>query len=308
MQKNLYFCRLIKIIRNLMLKRLQNLRKFVVIAIATIAISLNVNAQEWYIGGEYVWSAPHPTGTFNELNYVGESVNIGGLEFQTIYVQNPTTGTNLAGAFRNEDNQVYYCKWNGSSYADEVLLYDYDLEVGDFFNDDDEHPMQVTEVSTITDENGVTRKKIAFSFIGLPDEAEFWVEGVGSNRGFMHVGMYEPAHDSDGEMYHMLCYHVNNNVIYVNPEFNECDLPYAVEDNSIENEVSIYPNPANDVIKILNSNDLNISRIEIIDLTGRVVLSTENTDDIDISAIPEGQYFVKVIGETTVVKKLFISK
>ena len=291
-----------------MAKRLQNLRKLAVIVIATIAISLNVNAQEWYIYGVYTWSAPHPVGDFHELHYQGEPVTIGGIEFQTIYVQNPTTGTNLAGAFRNEDNQVYYCKWNGSSYEDEELLYDYDLEEGDFFHDGDTHPMQVTEVSTITDEMGIARKKISFSFIGLPDVTECWVEGIGSSWGFMNVGMYEAVHDSDGEMYHLLCYHVDNDVFYVNPEYNECDMPYAVDDNSFENEVSIYPNPANDVVMILNDNGLNITNVEILDLTGRTVLSTENTNDIDISAIPEGQYFVKIIGETTVVKKLFISK
>ena len=120
--------------------------------------------------------------------------------------------------------------------------------------------------------------------------------------------MYEPAHDSDGEMYHLLCYHVNNNVVYVNPEYNECDMPFAVEDNSITNEITVYPNPASDVIKILNDNNLNITNVEIIDLTGRTVLITDNANDIDISSIPEGQYFVKIIGETTIVRKLFIKK
>ena len=294
-----------------MMNFLQNFKRTAALIVAAFAISLSANAQEWYILGEYTWSAPHPTGTFNERHYQGENVEINGLEFQTIYVNNFKFGTTiLDGAFRNDDNQVYYCKWNSqsSSYSPEVLLYDYDLEVGDFFHDEDEHPMQVTEVSTITDENGVARKKITFSFIGLEDVTEFWVEGIGSNRGFMHVGQWEADHDSDGEMYHLLCYHVDNDVIYVNPEYNECDLPYNVEDNSINNEVSICPNPANEVIKILNNNNLHITNIEISDLTGRVVLRTEKTDNINISELSEGQYFVKIIGETTVVKKLFISK
>ena len=289
-------------------RQLQKLTKFAVIAIATLALSLGVNAQEWYIYGEYTWSAPHPTGTFYERHIQGEAVTIGGLEYQTIYVQNPAKGTTLDGAYRNDDNQVYYCKWNGNSYDAEELLYDYDLEVGDFFHDEDEHPMKVTEVSTITDETGVTRKKISFLYNGVEDETEFWVQGIGSSKGFMHVGMYEPLHDSDGEMYHMLCYHVDENVIFVNPEYNECDMPYAVEENIHDNGVSIYPNPANDVVNILNDNNLNINSVEIIDLTGRMVLCTENYKEINISELSEGQYFVKIIGETTLVKKLFITK
>lgn len=288
-------------------KPLQSLKKLVVLAIATLAISLNVSAQEWYIYGIYTWSAPHPVGDFYEHHHQGEAVNIGGLEYQTIYVESEVTGNYLDGAYRNDDNQVYYCKWNGASYDDEVLLYDYDLEEGDFFHDDDAHPMQVTEVSTIIDNNGVSRKMITFNFIGLTDVTEFWVEGVGSNRGFMHVGQWEADHDSDGEMYHLLCYHVNENVIFINPEYNTCDID-EVEENSADNGISIYPNPANEVVKILNDNNLNITSVEIIDMTGRTVLCTENCDEINISELSEGQYFVKVIGETTSVRKLFINK
>lgn len=291
-----------------MVKRLQNLKKFAVLAITMLAISLSVNAQEWYIYGEYTWSAPHPVGEFHEHHYQGEAVNIGGLEYQTIYVQSEVNGNYLDGAYRNEENQVYYCKWNGSSYDSEELLYDYDLEEGDYFHDDDEHPMYVTEVTTITDKMGGLRKKITFGFIDLEDVTECWVEGIGSSWGFMNVGLYEAAHGSEGEMYHLLCYHVNDDVVYVNPEYNDCDLPFAVGDNHVEATVSIYPNPASEVIKILNDNNLNITSIEIIDLTGRAVLNTNKTDDIDISEIPEGQYFVKIIGESTIVKKLFISK
>ncbi len=289
-----------------MTKRLQHLRKIVALIVATIAISLNVNAQEWYIYGVYTWSAPHPVGNFHEHHYQGDAVTISGLEYNTIYVDSEVNGNYLDGAYRNDDNQVYYCKWNGTSYDDEVLLYDYDLEEGDFFLDDSDHPMQVTEVSTIIDNNGVSRKKITFSFTGLTDVTEFWIEGVGSNRGFMHVGQWEADHDSDGEMYHMLCYHVNDDVIFVNPEYNTCDID-EIEENNFDN-ISIYPNPASEVIKILNDNNLNITSIEIIDLTGRTVINTENCEEINISELSEGQYFVKISGETSIVKKLFITK
>ena len=289
-----------------MATRLQNLKKLAIF-VAMLVISLSVNAQTWYIYGEYTWSAPHPVGDFHEHHYQGDVVNIGGMEYTTIYVDSEVNGNYLDGAYRNDDNQVYYCKWNGSSYDDEFLLYDYDLEVGDFFHDDDDHPMQVTEVTTITDLNGVSRKKITFSFSGLTDVTEFWIEGVGSNRGFMHVGQWEADHDSEGEMYHLLCYHVDNDVIYVNPEYNDCDLD-DIEENTVENSISIYPNPAKDVIKILNDNNLNITNVEILDLTGRTVLSTDKSADINISELPEGQYFVKIYGESTIVRKLFITK
>ena len=291
-----------------MATRLQNLKKFAALAAAVLFISLSVNAQTWYIYGEYTWSAPHPVGDFHEFHYQGETVNIAGIEYTTIYVDSEVNGNYLDGAFRNEDNQVYYCKWNGSSYDSEELLYDYDLEIGDFFLDESEHPMQVTETATIIDQNGVSRKKITFSFTGLPDDiTEFWIEGIGSNRGFMHVGLWEADHDSEGEMYYLLCYHVDNDVIYVNPEYNTCDID-DIEENMAENGIEVYPNPAKDFVKILNDNNLNIKNIEIVDIFGRTVISTEKCEDIDVSELPEGQYFVKITGESTIVKKLSVLK
>lgn len=280
----------------------KNFKKIAILTIALFAVSFGVKGQSWYVMGEYIWSPPHPQGTYEELHYQGEDVGINGMEYHTIYVQGQGL---LLGAYRNEDNQVYYCKWNGSAYNEEVLLYDYDLEEGDFFNDLDDHPMIVTNVSTITDNHGVQRKKFEFSFMGLENETEFWIEGVGSSKGFVNSCNYTPT--GDGAIFHLLCYHVGDDLIYVNPEYNTCDIT-EIEENNSENSVSIYPNPANSTINILNNNNLSISKIEILDLLGRTVISTVNHEAIDISGLPEGQYFVKIMGETTMVKKLSVTK
>lgn len=283
--------------------RLHSLLKFAALTVALFAISLNVNAQEWYVMGEYIWSPPHPQGTYMELHYQAETVEINGLEYNTIYIQGQGV---LLGAYRNEDNQVYYCKWNGNSYDDEVLLYDYDLEEGDFFNDDDAHPMQVTEVSTITDNQGVERKKWTFTFIGLEEETEYWIEGVGSSKGFVNSGNYTPT--EDGAIFHLLCHHVDNAVIYVNPTYNACDID-DIEENGVENSLSLYPNPANGLVKIMNDNHLTITNIEVIDMFGRSLMSVENSDTIDVSKLANGQYFLRINAvEGAVVKKLSVLK
>ena len=285
-----------------MVKNLQNIRKIAMLAIALFAVSFGVKAQQWYIMGEYIWSPPHPQGTYEELHVQGEDVEINGMEYHTIY--NDTQGI-LLGAYRNEENQVYYCKWNGNAYNEEVLLYDYDLEEGDYFNEDDPHPMMITDISIIIDNNGVERRKFEFEFMGLDEEREFWIEGVGSSKGFVNSGNYTPT--NDGAIFHLLCYHVDNNVVYVNPAYDVCDVD-DIDESSINNSISIYPNPTKDVVKVLNNSNLNISKIEIIDLLGRTVASAKSSDEINVSNLPEGQYFVKLHGETTIVKKLTISK
>ena len=142
-------------------------------------------------------------------------------------------------------------------------------------------------------------------YIGLDEETEYWIEGVGSSRGFVNSGRYEPT--SDGAIFHLLCYHEDWRIIYMNPVYNTCDVDEIAE-NAAGNGVSVYPNPASEIVNILNDSDLNITSVEIIDLTGRMVLSTESCNNIDVTMLPEGQYFVKIIGQTTIVKKLSIIK
>ena len=294
-----------------MTKSLQNLKKFAALAVTALVISLSANAQTWYIMGKFMGSPPEPQGKTLEVHQQSGIVDISGVTYNTIKIVDMTYAPiddpidSLVGAYRTEGNQVYFCKWNGTSYADEVLLYDYDLEEGDFFNDDDEHPMVVTELSTIIDNDGVERKKFTFAFEGLPNETEYWIEGIGSSRGFIFSGQYWLTLDK--AKFHLLCYHVEDDLVFVNPEYDVCDID-DIEENNVENSLSIYPNPASNIVNILNDNSLNITNIEIIDLTGRIVLNIENTTDIDVSNLPEGQYFVKVYSESTIVRKLSVVK
>jgi len=293
-----------------MLKNLQNFRRIAALIIALLAISFCANSQNyWYIMGEYTFSPPCPQGTFTMGLEERDAVIVEGVEYTEIVSWwDGVYGPIEEGVYRTDGNQVYFRPWLAyrDVYGEEVLLYDYDLEAGDFFHDNDDHPMQVTSVTTIIDNNGVERKKWEFSFMQLPDETEFWIEGVGSSRGFLNVGNYTPG--EDGEIFHLLCMHNGDNVIYVNPEYNTCDID-KIEENSIASWFEIYPNPANEIVNILNNNDLTISNIEIIDMFGRVVLCVEGGNEINVSNLPQGEYFVKINTENkTISKKLFINK
>lgn len=62
----------------------------------------------------------------------------------------------------------------------------------------------------------------------------------------------------------------------------------SIEENS--NSFSVYPNPANDV---LNINGENINTIEIINLVGQVVATTNSTS-VNVANLANGAYFVRV--------------
>jgi photosystem II stability/assembly factor-like uncharacterized protein len=59
-----------------------------------------------------------------------------------------------------------------------------------------------------------------------------------------------------------------------------------------EERKSIYPNPAYELLNFQNKED--ITRIEILEQSGKIVLSTSKVEILDISAIPSGLYFVKI--------------
>jgi hypothetical protein len=57
----------------------------------------------------------------------------------------------------------------------------------------------------------------------------------------------------------------------------------------------IYPNPAKDRIYLENTG--NAARIEVVNITGQVVLQSPVTRILDISSLPDGYYILKYISE-----------
>jgi hypothetical protein len=74
---------------------------------------------------------------------------------------------------------------------------------------------------------------------------------------------------------------------------------------------SVYPNPSEHRLNIQVDNSFVIKRIEITDMTGRLVHTIQNTkvqNNLDINDWPSGIYFVQLVGEFTTYTKKFIKK
>jgi len=65
-------------------------------------------------------------------------------------------------------------------------------------------------------------------------------------------------------------------------------------------QFSIYPNPANDHINIV-ANNLPV-RVVIINMSGREVMSIANATSVDTSALPSGNYLVKIVDRNGIVE------
>jgi hypothetical protein len=73
------------------------------------------------------------------------------------------------------------------------------------------------------------------------------------------------------------------------------------------NTISLYPNPAQEVLNISSSNS--ITKIEVYDMQGRNVASNINASVVNVAALLKGAYIVKVVQENgSVVAKQFIKK
>ena len=82
-----------------------------------------------------------------------------------------------------------------------------------------------------------------------------------------------------------------------------------MDEFSLANSVSVYPNPANESITVL-TDGLNMTKVELMNIAGQIISSTEVNSTlvkVDVSTVSSGVYFVKVFSaEGTAVKQLII--
>lgn len=76
-----------------------------------------------------------------------------------------------------------------------------------------------------------------------------------------------------------------------NPRINHCDEALSTTEISVNNQISMFPNPAKTIFHIESHKP--ISHIDILNFQGQLVKTT-NTLNISISELPSGLYFVKI--------------
>ena len=96
---------------------------------------------------------------------------------------------------------------------------------------------------------------------------------------------------------------INNELYYVIEYENSSN----VDENSSMIDISIYPNPVSNTLFISNDNNQNISKIEILTITGQKVYLNENENsssiEIEINSLPKGIYLINIFDENNSVIK-----
>lgn len=70
--------------------------------------------------------------------------------------------------------------------------------------------------------------------------------------------------------------------------------PLSVNENSFVNSISIYPNPASDIVHFRTDNTVAITKVELYDFLGKRVLLSENTNKIHVAQFDSGVYILKL--------------
>ena len=85
----------------------------------------------------------------------------------------------------------------------------------------------------------------------------------------------------------------------------------TIENDIIENNLMLYPNPGKDIVTI--SSNMDIREIKVIDVSGRLIKTINLSNpskayDLSIDYLPDGMYFLKVSETKTVETKVLIVK
>lgn len=91
---------------------------------------------------------------------------------------------------------------------------------------------------------------------------------------------------------------VDNGVVHVIDAVLVPSLASIVDNDMID--VNLYPNPTNGVINVKGES---ITSVVVRDLTGKIVLDTNNTQNIDLTGLENGTYMITVVGTTGTVTK-----
>ena len=98
-----------------------------------------------------------------------------------------------------------------------------------------------------------------------------------------------------------------------NKQFELTIRPSGAEPNSIHEEsgdfITLYPNPAINSLRIINERVDQDFMVQIFDITGKMVLSNKSIDEqIDVSFLKDGVYYIRLSGKEQIITKKFLKK
>jgi len=229
------------------------------------------------------------------------------------YLGDPNT-IMTAGYYRTDSNKVYFHEnpdpnYNGPGRqyaseqfetANEILLYDFGLEVGDTFMINSTNPIVVSFIDSAI-LNGNSYKRISFNTLNWWVSDYYWIEGIGSSIGFFpyyyffEYGVYLNCFNENGEDF---IFDLNGG--------SSCD---DVSQNELALiPVNIFPNPATLEINVKGYNP---GYLKLCDMPGQIVAEASNSNKLYLGNLAEGLYVLQLFdkkGNIVKAEKIIVNK
>ena len=261
---------------------------------------------------DVAWGQETPTSQNMEWNIV--EYNYGQYTYSVISTGPDTTinetlasqlyeNGNYVGVYFTNDDKCFFVDTLGNT----TLLYDYGLQPGDtaFWIPieetlgDEEQYLIVDSVAT-TQVDGESKKVLVFKPISdavFRLIRESWIEDVGSVHGFLFPTRFRLLEAEAQQKCDLTCFFQDNSLAWMNPDYTGCDVSSVTEYE--KGEVLLYPNPASNVLNLFLPEKVTSEKIncDIVDIHGNLVkkdvFSCGTQKQINISALPAGQYVVR---------------
>lgn len=82
----------------------------------------------------------------------------------------------------------------------------------------------------------------------------------------------------------------------------------SVGSEALNNALSVYPNPVSNILYIRKHALLDVQRVQVRDMQGRIVAGEQNQHSVDVSQLPKGLYFVQVVTNKGITSLKFIKE
>lgn len=200
---------------------------------------------------------------------------------------------------------------NALPFNEEILLYDFDMMVGDtVFLGGNNKPVVISNIDSIQYNDGIYRKRYHPQLSG-PQNYSF-IEGIGTN-----VTLFAPLTEEfvEGNFCYLECFSVDDEYIIGDGIYNcdSIDVLNPIVEIDLETKINIYPNPFGQYLEIgIKSLDYKNFRIVIFNSLGQQKLdynaSSNEATKINTADFSAGMYLLSIYDGPTLISTQKIIK
>lgn len=252
-----------------------------------------------------MWEYKVPTIITTTYKYNGDTI-INTVSFKKMY-RTTNNGKEWVeiGYFRQEDKKVYYIPKNE---MEEKLAYDFSKDMEWRLKSD--YELGLTSDSIIVD--NVKKARWGFYHVmrcenveyGNPckplDMKDYYLDIIIEDIGSIFSPTFDTLPYTHGEYVgaryytNLLCVQKNGNVIWHNPNYEECYYERTAVETVENNLISLSPNPVKDILTLTLPTDSN--EIKIFDLQGKLLLQQNVgfSAEVNVLSLKTGTYMLVV--------------